>query len=117
MLTVEYYMEKDYCPVLEFIHSCSSKEQAKILREIDLLEEFGPLLGMPYVRKIEGTDDIWELRIRLANNQFRLLYFIFSNNKIVMLHGFQKKTQKTPKREIEMALKRRMKYLIKEDQQ
>lgn len=111
---VEYYMEGNSCPVLEFLKNCSAKEQAKILREIDLLEELGLSLGMPHLRKIEGTEDIWELRIRLASNQFRLFYLIYTEKTFVMLYGFQKKTQKTPKREIQIAIRRRVKYFERE---
>ena len=47
MYKVKYYTKNNKSPVVQFIKEQSSKEQAKILREIDLLEEFGLFLGMP----------------------------------------------------------------------
>jgi len=104
-----YYEENYRSPVVDFILEKSPKEQAKILREIDLLEEFGLSLGMPYIRKIANFD-LWELRIKHSSNIFRIL-FKDSGSKFVLLHGFQKKTNKTPKKEINIALRRLEKYL------
>ncbi len=109
MFEVEYYQENDSAPVVDFISERSPKEQAKILREIDLLEEFGLFLGMPHIRKIVNTE-LWELRIRLGTNIFRIL-FKDVDNKFILLHGFQKKTDKVPKKEINIALRRLEKYL------
>ena len=109
MFEVEYYQENDNAPVVDFILERPPKEQAKILREVDLLEEFGLFLGMPHVRKIVSTG-LWELRIRLGTNIFRIL-FKELENKFLLLHGFQKKTDKVPKKEINIALRRLEKYL------
>ena len=79
------------------------------MREIDLLEEFGLSLGLPHVRKIKNSD-FWELRIRLGSNIFRILFKELENSYL-LLHIFQKKTDKTPKREIDVALKRLKEYL------
>lgn len=58
-----YEKENGQCPVLEFILSLPPKHQAKVEREIDLLEEFGINLTYPHTRKIEGGSykDLWEL--------------------------------------------------------
>ncbi|MHB8170082.1 MAG: helix-turn-helix domain-containing protein [Thermincolia bacterium] len=64
MYEIEYYAEKGKIPVFEFIKEQTPKAQAKILREIDLLEEFGLFLGEPHIKKMRGTDDLWELRIK-----------------------------------------------------
>lgn len=58
----------------------------------------------PLVRHLEGK--LWELREESSTNIYRLLYFFFSGRRIVFVHGFQKKTQKTPRHEIEIALNR-----------
>ena len=63
MYKIKYYSENHISPVVEFIQNQSSKEQAKILREIDMLEEFGLFLGMPHIKKLKGYNDLWELRI------------------------------------------------------
>jgi phage-related protein len=63
----------------------------------------------PLVRHLDGK--IWELREESQTNIYRLLYFFFTGQRIVFLHGFQKKTQKTPRREIEIAERRRTHFI------
>ncbi|MBU7008889.1 type II toxin-antitoxin system RelE/ParE family toxin [Phosphitispora fastidiosa] len=111
MYDIEYYTEKGKCPVLEFIQARSPKEQAKILREIDLLEEFGLALGMPHIRKMHGTEDIWELRIKHSTNNFRIFYFCFTGGTFILLHGIRKTTGKTPVKDLNLAAKRMANYL------
>lgn len=89
-------------PVEEFIKSLDSSTIAKVAHEIDLLEKHGPYLGMPHVKKI--SPDLYELRIR-GKQEVRILYGFVKNN-IYLLHAFKKQTQKTPRREIDTALKR-----------
>lgn len=69
----------------------------KILSYMNALAEYGTKIGKPAVKHIEG--DIWELR-PLSN---RIFFFYWKDNKFVMLHHFIKKSQKTPKRELEQA--------------
>lgn len=109
--SVEYYNQNGRYPVLDFLRSLSAKEQAKIIREIDLLEEFGLALGMPHIRKMQGTDDIWELRIKHSSNNFRIFYFCFSDNRFILLHGMRKTTNKTPVKELKLASARKKRYL------
>jgi len=106
---VIYYEENNESPVVIFISEKPPKEQAKILREIDLLEQFGLTLGMPHIRKLVNSE-LWELRVRLGSNIFRIL-FKDMNNKYLLLHGFQKKTDKVPKTEINVALRRLENYM------
>lgn len=106
MYEVIYFTDGNSCPVIDYMMTLSSKERAKILREIDLLEKFGYQLGMPHSKKMTGTDELWELRIKLGSNNHRVFYFHFINNKFVLLHAFRKKSQKTSKKEINLALKR-----------
>lgn len=110
MFEIEYFTENDKCPVFDFIKVQTPKDQAKILREIDMLSQFGFSLGMPHIKKMEGTDDLWELRIKQSTNNFRIFYFSFKKDKLVLLHGIRKTTAKTPKRDIELSLKRLNKY-------
>lgn len=110
MNAIEYYEENGDIPVIDFLESLSAKEQAKILREIDLLEEFGFSLGMPYIRKMEGTKELWELRIKQSSNNYRVFFFHYVDGVFVLLHGIVKKTEKTPKRHIDVALDRMKKY-------
>ena len=88
--------------VEEFIKSQNSSTVAKITHTIDLLEKHGPYLGMPHAKKLTGK--LYELRIR-GKEEVRIIY-AFVNNRIYLLHAFKKKTQKTPVREIKIALGR-----------
>lgn len=91
-------------PVADFLSSLPPKHQAKAFHEIELLAEFGNTLKEPYVKHIKG--DIWELRIRFSSDISRIFYFTWQVDTIVLLHGFVKKTQKTPPQEIKTAQKR-----------
>ena len=72
---------------------------AKVLRTIDLLEHFGNRLEMPHSNNFDRS--LFELRIR-GQQEIRLIY-TFYNNKAVILHGFIKKSQKIPQKEISTA--------------
>ncbi len=107
---VELYERSDgSSPVVEFIEQQSKRNQAKILAELDDLVEFGLMPRGGKLRHIEGK--LWELRFRGEGLHFRLVYFAHTGRKIVVLHGFCKKTRKTPKRELNTARRRLQDYL------
>ena len=89
-------------PVEKFIGSLEKKALAKTLRVIDLLEEFGTDLTMPHSKPMD--DGIFELRVQ-GKQAVRLLYG-FQKNRVYIVHGFIKKTQKTPRPEYNLAKKR-----------
>jgi len=66
-----------------------------------------------YLKKLTSTDNIWEVRVDVARNTFRLLGFFDGNELIVLTNSFQKKTQKTPAGEIELAEKRKQDYMVR----
>jgi len=114
---VEMYEKLDgKIPVLDFILNLSPKQQAKIYREIDLLEKFGNELHYPHVDTIKGDKykGLWELRIEFASNIFRIFFFLYKKNNAILLHGIVKKKQKTPKNELDVALDRMKDYLRRE---
>ncbi len=86
----------------KFIYSLEKPTIAKTLRVIDLLEEFGNKLGMPHSKKIAGN--LFELRV--SGKQEVRIFYTFYESKIVLLHGFVKKTQKTPEKEKRRALEK-----------
>src|SRR3989344_2457239 len=88
-------------PVNEFIFSLEIKAQSKVRDTIKLLQEFGIRLGLPHVKKLTGTD-LWELRI-LGSDSIRVLYIATSGKTFLLLHGFKKKKDKTPPKEIKVA--------------
>lgn len=91
-------------PVKIFIDSLESKAQSKISSSIKLLEVFGILVGLPHVKKIEGTS-LWELRI-LGSDSIRIFYITVTGKTFLLLHGFKKKKNKTPSKEIKIAKER-----------
>ncbi len=91
-------------PVSDFIDSLNPKQQAKILRIFLYIREYGLQSIIPHVKKISGTP-LWEIRI-LGKDNIRVLYIVYTQYKVLILHGFMKKKQKTPKKELDMALKR-----------
>lgn len=98
---VFYEKEDSASPVQEFLDKLPSKHRAKAVWEIEMLSEIGTELTMPYVKHIDGK--LWELRIKFASDISRIFYFIPVDNKIVLLHGFVKKAQRTPSKEIKAA--------------
>ena len=102
MWNIIFYEKEDgTIPVKEFLDALPVKHHAKALRDIDVLEEYGTTLTGPHVKHIQGK--MWELRIKSASDISRIFYFVPVGDDIVLLHGFVKKTQKTPNREIETA--------------
>nr|MBI5455900.1 type II toxin-antitoxin system RelE/ParE family toxin [Candidatus Levybacteria bacterium] len=98
-------------PIEEFIDSLEKKTQLKIAHAIDLLQEFGLRIGYPQIKKVTGTD-LWELRI-LGSDNIRIFYIAINNKTFLLLHGFRKKKQKTPDREIRLALGRLKEYRMR----
>lgn len=110
MFDVEYYEKEDGTfPAEEFILSLDSKMQAKMFRELNLLETFGNQLREPHSKPL--GDGIYEIRAKVASDITRVLYFFVVNKKIILTNGFVKKTQKTPDNEIALAKKYRKDYL------
>lgn len=107
---IEYYTDpKGLEPVREFINTQSLDAQVEIIHVLELLEESALNLHYPYVLKI-GNTGIRELRIHHGSDYYRIFYFTFTGRKFVLLHAFLKKTNKTPKRELEKAIRRMNQY-------
>ena len=102
---LELYKDKNGRePLTEFLNDLPIKTRAKVVKLIDLLAGYGVLLKEPYTRQIRGM--IRELRVKDNLGHVRVFYFTFTGRRFVLLHGFLKKTDKTPEREIELAEKR-----------
>ena len=99
-------------PAKDFLLSQDVKMRAKLFGLIDILEENGNQLREPYSKPLE--DGIFELRAKLGSDITRILYFFFYEGRIILTHGFTKKTQKTPRNEIERAKKYRKEFLERE---
>ena len=89
-------------PVRDFIEQQDKATQTKIARSIRLLIDYGPFLKPPDIKKLQNK--LYELRIS-GKTAIRIFYTIVSG-EYYLLHVFKKKTQKTPKREIKVAVDR-----------
>lgn len=88
-------------PVKEFLDGLDIKMRQKMLRSIQALQDMGISLRMPLSEALE--DGIFELRAKSGTNISRVMYFFIIGNQAVLTHGFIKKTQKTPRRELQRA--------------
>ena len=103
MYEVYFYKDhRDCCPTVEFLDTIPVNTRAKVLKWISYLEKEGPNLPRPYADIVQ--DKIRELRISFGSNEYRFFYFFFGK-KIIITHGFTKKTQHIPQREIDQAIR------------
>ena len=85
------------------------KVKNKILWTLRILEIL-PIVPESYLKRIEGTDGLYEIRIQQGGDIFRIFSFFDYGQLVVLANGFQKKTKKTPKSEIDKALKIKSEY-------
>ena len=88
----------------DFFREQTRKVQDKIIKVLDILENV-ERVPVTYLKYIEGTNGLFEVRVQLGSNIFRIFCCFDGNRLVVLFSGFHKKTQKTPKKEIERALK------------
>ena len=101
---VFYESSNGRTPVRDYLDGLSASDAARVAVALRLLAEAGTELGMPHVRPIAGAE-LWELRIR-GRVQHRVLYLAVSGRRLLLLHAFEKKTEKAPERAIATALQR-----------
>jgi phage-related protein len=107
---VKYYFNPNgLSPVEKFLNSLKPTIKSKIIRTFQIIEDFGPQLVRNKIKKLSGTP-LWEIKIS-GKNTVRMIYFYHHHHQLLILHGFIKKTQKTPKKEIHIALKRYYHFL------
>ena len=114
MYRIIFYEDANgYSDVLEYLKMLEKEAKTnkqsrinrnKIIAYMDMLEKMGTRIGEPVTKHLEG--EIWELR-PLKN---RILYAYYADETFIVLHYFIKKTKKTPKREIEKALRNLKEY-------
>ncbi len=106
-------LKNNKCPVEEFLDSLTPKIAQKVTWVLKIIQE-GQIVPRKYFKKLTNTNDIWECRIAFSTDSVRILAFFDKKNRLVLTHGFMKKTQKTPKEEITKAEKFR-EYFLKGD--
>ena len=92
--------------------SLESKQAQKVAWVLQLVEELD-IVPVQYFKKLVASQEIWEVRVQVGNNIFRVLGFLDGAELVVLNHAFQKKTQKTPPKEIRIAEKRKRDYLAR----
>jgi Phage-related protein len=113
MHKIVFYKDKnDIEPVKEYILSLVARSDKdsriklnKIQDYVQILAQYGTRAGEPYIKHLDG--EIWELRPL----RDRILFFCWVDDTFVLLHHFVKKAQKTPKREIERAIKNMIDFI------
>jgi len=98
--TIEAY--KDY--FADFVARLKAPVREKIYWTLRLIETI-PRVSEKYLKKIEGTNGLFEIRIEFGGYIFRIFCFFDDGKLVILLNGLAKKTRKTPKREIERALR------------
>ncbi len=101
-----YRTPRGDAPVQDFLNELPAKLRAKNVRELGLLAEYGVDLPAPYAKQLHGKDarGLWELRVKLASDITRVFYFFPVGNRVLLLHGFSKKSEETP--ELQTAIHR-----------
>jgi len=94
-------------PVEQFLATLDRQTRAKAAQFIGLLSDLGPQLRRPIADKLDGK--IYELRPKQA----RVLYFFFVGHEIILVHGFLKKTNQIEKRDLDLAQRRRIDWIIR----
>jgi phage-related protein len=111
MLEIQFYRTASgACPVEEFLNSLNAKQAQKVLWVMRVVQEL-PRVPVQYLKKLEGREDLWEVRAEFGGDAFRLLGFWDAGRLIILTNGFAKKTQKTPEREIALAEQRKRDHL------
>ena len=111
---IEYYQTAaGSVPVAEFVEDLPPQAQAKFIRSLELLEEYGLLLRQPWVKNIHGISKLRELRFTAFGEIYRVFFFPVAGRKLILLHGFKKKSQETPKRELQTAEARMKDYVYR----
>lgn len=100
---IYYHTKTGDNPVKEFLDKRPSAK-LKALRILSHIEEYGLTTAIPHIKKLAGTP-LWEIRI-LGQDNVRILYITKAEKQILLLHAFEKKTDKTPPRELKIALDR-----------
>ncbi len=111
--TLEFFVDDGgRSPIEDFLDSLDPRTRARFRWSMEQLRVRNVRAHEPLVRHLEGA--LWELRESSAGNIFRIVYLFFTGRRIVFLHGFQKKSQKTPARELATARERHRVFLERE---
>jgi phage-related protein len=103
--TIIFY--KDYFQ--DFFVKQRDKVRDKIIWTLELIEDIQKI-PETYLKQMENTDGLYEIRVQQGSDIFRIFCFFDQGQLVILMNGFQKKSQKTPKKEIDKALKIKEEY-------
>ena len=106
-----YETESGRRPAEDFLDSLDSKAAQKMTWVLRLIEERQGSVHGKYFEKLKHTDEIWEVKAKCGSNEYRIMGFIDEKDILFLVHGFQKKSQKTPKKDIDAAEMRKKDHL------
>jgi len=106
---VFFETEAGRAPVRENLEALLEPDQAKAAAHLHLLEQYGHTLREPHVKHLQ--DKLKELRLKISAGQYRVFFFFHVGGKAVLVHSMVKKTQQTPKPDLDLALKRMREWL------
>lgn len=111
MFNIEFFTTiSGRSPVEDYIDNQPSKVATKIYRTIKLLETYGLKLPGKHLKKMAGTADLWELRVKSGAQQHRMFLAKVGNTLILLLHAVSKKRRKTATKDTATALERLRQY-------
>lgn len=106
---IYYQSDSGKVPVKKFIDSLAPRTQQKFFAVVGMLENLGKQLPEPHAKPL--GKGIYELRFTGQEGHIRILHFFYEQKNIIFTNGFIKKSNKTPKNEIDLAEKRRETYI------
>ena len=116
MIEIQFYRTATgSCPVEDFLDSLNAKQAQKVSWVLKAVQELSQV-PKQYFKKLEGTDDLWEVRAEFGGDAFRLLGFWDEGRLVILTNGFAKKTQKTSEREIALAEQRKRDHVNRRKQ-
>ena len=104
-----YRTASGHSPVEQFLDSLTARQGAKVTWVFRLIEEL-EFIPKQYFKKLVDTNDIWEVRVSVGRDTFRLLSFFDGPKVVVLNHAFAKQTQKIPRSDIRLAERRKRDY-------
>ena len=116
MREVDFYRTASgHCPVEQFLDSLTVRQSTKVTWTLRLIEEL-EFVPKQYFKKLVGTDDIWEVRVNVGGDTFRLLSFFDGPKLVVLTHAFAKQTRRIPRSAIRLAEQRKQDYFRRKKQ-
>jgi phage-related protein len=113
MVEIRFYVtDAQKMPVVENINKLSIKDKAKIFSVLSDLEKYDKEYCRAQFRIISGK--LWEIKITISSGGYRIFYVTICKDVMVLLHSYQKKTQKAPLKELDLA-KQRMKEVLRDE--